>query len=186
MCLSVPLKEGRNFDMKDAKNIYLVGFMGTGKSAVARELSKKLNRKSLDLDEVIEKKEKRKIKDIFAKEGEGYFRKIEKQTLIEISILKDLVVACGGGIVLDENNIKKMKENGIIICLSASSDVIFERTIRSNYRPLLNVDNPKLRIKELLNLRAPFYAKADYTIDSSNLEVKKVVDIIIKNILPKC
>lgn len=169
--------------MKNVKNIYLVGFMGTGKSAVASELAKKLNRRFVDLDELIEKREKRKINDIFTCSGEVYFRKIEKEILKEASFPTDAVVACGGGIVLDEENIKQMKETGVIICLSARPEVILDRTSRSNERPILNVDNPKEKVEELLKLRAPFYAKADYAIDSSQLKVSRIVDIIIKDIL---
>lgn len=167
-----------------AKNIYLVGFMGTGKSAVARLLSCNLKRETIDLDTFIEEREKRKITNIFTKDGEAYFRKVEKKLLEELSGCKDLIVSCGGGVVLDEENIKIMKENGIIICLYARPEVILKRTKGSGHRPLLNVANPKEKIEELLVLRAPFYAKADYTIDSSDIGVSTVVDFIIKNILP--
>ncbi|HDZ77315.1 MAG TPA: shikimate kinase [Candidatus Omnitrophica bacterium] len=168
------------------KNIYIVGFMGTGKSVVSRDLAVRLNRKAVELDELIENKEKRKINDIFTRDGESYFRRLESQALSEVSRSYGLVVSCGGGIVLNEANIKIMKETGIVICLSASPDVILKRTSHSNHRPLLNIDNPRLKIEELLNQRAPFYAKADHAIDSSCLDVKGVVDIIIKDIVSKC
>ena len=100
-------------------NIYLVGFMGTGKTAVGKELAKKKKLQFVDLDELIELREKRVISDIFAKNGEPYFRKAEKRVLKEVSKEKKFMVACGGGIVLDKGNIKIMKETGIIICLTA-------------------------------------------------------------------
>ena len=180
-------------------NIYLVGFMGTGKTAVGRELVKKKNRlenrglasnsqsqwQFIDLDELIELKEKRAIQDIFAKEGEPYFRRIEQETLKEVSKEKKFVVACGGGIVINKNNIKIMKDTGIIICLTASPSVILKRTSGYLHRPLLNVADPKKQIELLLKLRAPYYAKAHKTINTSKISVKEVVNKIIKIISKK-
>lgn len=160
-------------------NIYLVGFMGTGKTAVGRELARKKKWQFLDLDDLIELREKRVISDIFAKEGEPYFRRVEKRVLKEVAKEKKFVVACGGGIVIDPDNIKVMKETGMIICLTASSAVILKRTSGCTYRPLLNISEPKKQIELLLKLRAPFYARADKTIDTSRLSVNEVVQRII-------
>jgi shikimate kinase len=161
-------------------NIYLVGFMGTGKTAVGKELAKKKKLQFVDLDELIELREKRTIFDIFAKNGEPYFRKVEKRVLKEVSREKKFVVACGGGIVLDKDNIKIMKETGIIICLTASPRVILKRTSAYHHRPLLNVSNPHKQIELLLKLRAPYYAQADKTIDTSKISIKEVVEKIVK------
>ncbi|MDP3732260.1 MAG: shikimate kinase [Candidatus Omnitrophota bacterium] len=166
-------------------NIYLVGFMGTGKTAVGKELAKKKKLQFVDLDELIELREKRAISDIFAKDGEPYFRKLEKRVLKEVCKEKKFVVACGGGIVLDKGNIKIMKETGIIICLTASPQVILERTSAHRHRPLLNVSNPRKQIELLLKLRSPYYAQADKTIDTSKISIREVVDKIIKIIFPK-
>ena len=166
-------------------NIYLVGFMGTGKSSVGKELAKKKKWRFLDLDELIELREKRTIADIFAKDGEPYFRRIEKQVLREVAKEKKFVVACGGGIVINPDNIKTMKETGIIICLSASPNVILERTLACRRRPLLNVADPKKQIELLFKLRAPYYARADKMIDTSKVSVKEVTDKIIKLISKK-
>ena len=89
-------------------NIYLVGFMGTGKTSVGKELAEKKKWQFVDLDELIELREKRRIADIFAKEGQPYFRKVEKKVLGEVAAQKNFVVACGGGIVTDKDNIKIM------------------------------------------------------------------------------
>ena len=167
-------------------NIYLVGFMGTGKTAVGKNVARHLNRRFVDLDSIIEKKEKRPINEIFAQDGEPYFRKVEKQILKETSGLKkDLVVSCGGGIVLDKENIRIMKETGVMICLSARPEVIIARTRKYKHRPLLNVENPEKRIKELLDFRAPFYAQADYTIDTSDITVSEVVDKVLEYVRAK-
>jgi len=161
-------------------NIYLVGFMGTGKTAVGKELATKKKLQFVDLDELIELREKGVISDIFAKNGEPYFRKVEKRVLKEVSKEKKFVVACGGGIVLDKDNIKIMKETGIIICLAASPQVILERTNAYCHRPLLNISNPRKQIELLLKLRSPYYAQADKTIDTSKISVKEVVEKIAK------
>jgi shikimate kinase len=166
--------------MKKMKNIYLVGFMGTGKTAVGKELAKRKKWQFVDLDDLIELRERRTIADIFAKEGEPYFRRLEKKVLKEVSNEKKFVVACGGGIVIDSENIKTMRETGMIICLSATPEVILKRTSRYMHRPLLNVVDPKKQIELLLKLRSPFYALADKTIDTSKLSVEKVVQNIIK------
>jgi shikimate kinase len=161
-------------------NIYLVGFMGTGKTVVGRELAKKKKWLFVDLDELIELKEKRNIADIFAKEGEPYFRRLEKQALKEVAKEKKFVVACGGGIVIDKDNIQVMKDSGTVICLTATAEIILKRTSGYAHRPLLNVNDPKKQIELLLKLRAPYYELADKTIDTSKLSVKEVVQKIIK------
>ena len=161
------------------KNIYLVGFMATGKTCVGSELAAKKRMRFLDLDELIELKEKRTIADIFARDGEPCFRRIEKRTLKEVAREKNFVVACGGGIVIDPENIKIMKENGVIVCLTARPEVILKRTAGTAHRPLLNVCDPKAQIEHLLKLRAPFYARADYTIDTSRLSPKQVMKKVI-------
>ena len=156
--------------------------MGTGKSAVGSELAKKKKCKFVDLDGLIELKEKRSIPDIFAQEGEPYFRRAESRVLKEIAKERDFVVGCGGGIVIEAKNIKAMKESGIVICLTAKPEVILKRTCGSTHRPLLNVENPKERIKLLLKLRSPYYAKADKTIDTSKLSIKEVVARILRSV----
>ncbi|MFH1783249.1 MAG: shikimate kinase [Candidatus Omnitrophota bacterium] len=160
------------------KNIVLVGFMGTGKTAVGRALSKKLNREFLELDEMIEKKEGVSIKEIFDKKGEPYFRKIEKEAVKEASEKDGVIVSAGGGAVIDEENRSNLKHNGILISLEASSDVILDRTKGRKSRPLLNVPDPKERIEELLQKRAPFYKKADFFINTEKLTIDQVVEKI--------
>ncbi len=159
--------------------------MGTGKSSVGKELAKNKKWQFIDLDELIELKEKRTILEIFAKNGEPYFRRLEKRVLKEVSEDKNFVVACGGGIVLDKDNIKTMKEAGIIICLAASPEAILERTSSYLHRPLLNVNNPRKQIELLLKLRSPYYAQADKTIDTSKLSIKETVEKILKPALKK-
>ena len=162
------------------RNIYLVGFMGTGKTVTGKEVAKRLNQQFLDLDFLIEEREKKKISQIFAEDGEAHFRSLEKQVLREVSEGEDLVVSCGGGIVLDRENIQIMKKAGLMICLSSRPGVILRRTQGYNHRPLLEVDDPKKRVEELLKIRAPFYAQADYIIDTSDLAVSEVTNKVLE------
>ncbi|MBU2540598.1 MAG: shikimate kinase [Candidatus Omnitrophica bacterium] len=164
------------------KNIYLVGFMGTGKSAVGRKLANKIESKFVDLDHFIEKEQGRTIKDIFSRNGEFYFRTLEKEAVKEVCGLESVVIACGGGVVLDDENMQNLKGSGIVICLNSRPEVILKRCKGHAHRPLLNVDNPLLRIKELLSFRAPFYAKAQFSIDTSDLTVEESVEEIYKQI----
>jgi len=161
-------------------NIYLVGFMGTGKTTVGRELAAKKKWQFADIDDLIELREKSLIRDIFSKKGEPYFRKVERQVLKGASGEKNFVFSCGGGIVIDPENIKIMKKTGKVICLAARPEVILKRTASCCDRPLLNVKDPKKQIKLLLNMRAPYYARADKVIDTSKLSVKQVVARIIR------
>ncbi|MDP3041293.1 MAG: shikimate kinase [Candidatus Omnitrophota bacterium] len=161
-------------------NIYLVGFMGTGKTSVGRQLAVQKKWNFIDLDELIELKQQRRIVDIFAQDGEAYFRKIEKKFLKEVSTQKKFVVACGGGVVLDPDNIKLMKKTGILICLCATCEAILKRVSVSTHRPILNVAKPRERVELLLKMRAPYYAQADCTVDTSKLTIKQVAQKIIK------
>jgi shikimate kinase len=159
--------------------------MGTGKTSVGKGLAKKMKWQFIDLDELIELRERRGISDIFAKDGEPYFRRLEKRALKEVSKEKKFIVACGGGIVLDKDNIKIMKQAGVIVCLTARPETILNRTSGYAHRPLLNVASPGKQIELLLKLRAPFYAQADKTIDTSGSSVKEVVEKISKIIANK-
>ncbi|NQS99518.1 MAG: shikimate kinase [Candidatus Omnitrophica bacterium] len=157
-------------------NIVLVGFMGTGKTQTAKALAKKMGIKYISTDELIEDRERRSINDIFKKNGEAYFRRLEKEAVKKVAQLNKFVIDAGGGVVLDQENIDDLKRNGKIVCLSAQPEVIIERTKRYHHRPLLNVQDPKARIEELLNSRAPFYAQADFSVDTNNLTVEQVAD----------
>lgn len=162
------------------KNIALVGFMGAGKTVVGKALSKQLGMVFVDSDDAIVEREKRPITAIFARSGEAYFRKVEKDVLKEISQKDGLVIACGGGAVLDKENIVNLGKNGIIIYLHARPDIIYERIKEHSHRPLLNVKSPKKEIERILEYRMQFYNQADHTIDTSELEVEDVVEKILE------
>lgn len=160
--------------------------MATGKTSVAWELAKRLNREYVNIDSLVEEKEKRTIREIFAQSGEKYFRDIESQIISQISDSEDLIIDAGGGAVLKEENIVNLKKKGILICLRATPEAILARTKHTTQRPLLNVPEPRKIIDELLKMREPYYAKADYSIDTSNLGVYDVIEEIIKLIKKSC
>jgi shikimate kinase len=166
------------------QNIYLVGFMGTGKTHIGKELARKKKWNFLDLDDLIEFRERRRIRDIFAQDGEAYFRRLESRVLKDVIKEKQFVIACGGGIVLDIDNIKLMKATGVVVCLTATAAAILTRVSGSPDRPLLNVPDPKRQIELLLKLRSPYYARADLAIDTSRLSPAHVVAKIAA-LLPK-
>jgi shikimate kinase len=161
------------------KNIYLVGFMGTGKTTIAKILANKLSKKFVEMDRVIEQEEGKKVKDIFAEYGETYFRKLEKQLLDKLSSQTDLVVSCGGGLVCSEKNLKILKESGYLFSLYACPSSIFERVKNSNQRPLLNVENPLEKIGQLLRARNPYYEKAGLRVNTDKLSAQEAADYIV-------
>ncbi|TET29574.1 shikimate kinase [Candidatus Aerophobetes bacterium] len=156
-------------------NIILTGFMGTGKSAVGRKLAKRLDMEYLDTDELIEEREGSKIYHIFEEKGECYFRKVESAMVREVSRLDRYVISTGGGVVLKDENIKALRRNGFIICLTANPEVILKRTEKTGDRPLLNEPDPGKRIKELLRMRQAYYEKVDFSVDTSDLGMEEVI-----------
>lgn len=163
---------------KNIKNIILVGFMGSGKTAVGQALAKDLGWKYVDSDDVIEARQNKLISLIFDEDGEEYFRRIEEEVLEEICRSQKQVIATGGGAVTRPKNRENFKKNGVTVYLYTDKDVIWQRVKDQNHRPLLNVDDPQARIKELLEKREKFYRQADIIIDTSHLTVDEVVGAI--------
>ncbi|MDP6612894.1 MAG: shikimate kinase, partial [Candidatus Hydrothermarchaeota archaeon] len=133
-----------------------------------------LKRKMVDTDDMVKSEVGMNISEIFAKHGEDYFRDIEEKIVAKASQLKSHVIVTGGGIVLREKNIQNLRMNGVIIYLHASPEVIYERVKKESHRPLLQVKDPLGKIRKLLEFRAPFYAKNDHVIDTSDLTIEKV------------
>ena len=154
--------------------------MGTGKSAAGKLLAERLKRPFVDLDRVIEKEAGRSVAEIFTEEGETVFREREARAVRSAVVLKDHVIATGGGVMLSDENVRLLKASGKLICLTASTEVILQRALASlPSRPLLAGADPLARIEQLLKLRAPFYAQADVTLDTSNRTVSEVVEEIL-------
>lgn len=149
------------------KNIVLVGFMGCGKSTIGKKLAQKLNRKFIDTDTLLEEKTGKKIKDIFKRNGETAFRQAEAEAIKEIENLNELVIACGGGAVLNSRNVKSLKKNGILIYLKANPSVLFNRVKHTNKRPLLDTQNKEKQFYKIFSERTTVYENvADIIIDT--------------------
>ena len=166
--------------MEKKKNIVLIGFMGTGKTTVGKILAKKLGMNFVDVDELIEKTAGLKISAVFARFGEAYFRDIETEIIKSITKDSSQVIATGGGAVLRDENLNALKSNGVVFCLTASEELIFDRIKDNNERPLLQVENPKEKIRELLAKRMPRYMMADFIINTDGLTQEEVSEKIIK------
>ena len=165
-------------------SIALIGFMGTGKTAVGEVLAKRLDRKFVELDFLIEHRAGKSIPEIFQQDGEIVFRELEIEVTKEVSRDKNLVIACGGGVVLNKMNIDRLKQEAIIVYLTASPEIILKRVLSDGEtRPLLNVPDKVLSIQELLRFRKPFYERAaDIKIATSKLDVESVAEQIISKL----
>lgn len=146
--------------METNKNIFLIGFMGCGKSTMAGLLADALDMELVEMDETIEKEEERSINEIFATDGETYFRDLESQLIERITKKGGMVVSCGGGAILREENVKKMKQNGKVVYLCATPETIYAHVHTSTNRPLLNGNMNIPYIRELMEKRIPKYEAA--------------------------
>lgn len=157
------------------KNIFLIGFMGCGKSTMARLLAEDMHMELVEMDETIEKEEGRTINDIFATDGEAHFRDLESQLIVRIADKGGRIVSCGGGAILREENVANMKKNGTIIYLCATPETIYDRVHLSTNRPLLNGNMNVEYIGQLMEKRvAKYEAAADEVIlvdDKEKLEI---------------
>jgi shikimate kinase len=165
-------------------NIALIGFMGVGKSTIGKLLSQKLEKKLVGVDFLISQKAGKSIPEIFKEDGEILFRELEISVIKEISPLKNLVIDCGGGVVLNRINIDRLKQNAIIIWLMASPEVVFNRTISAEKgRPLLQGKSKVSEIQEMMTSRQPYYDyAADIKIDTSAASVQMIVDQILDKV----
>lgn len=170
---------------KDNKgsNILLIGFMATGKTTMAKEISKKLAMEYIDLDKVIEEKIEMSIADIFERYGEEYFRQVEKQCIKNINQLQDTIISCGGGVCLDPDNIVNIKKAGKVILLEGSPETILSRIKMDRNRPLLKDKDDIEGIKRMMDERKySYHQSADIIIDTSGKSVLNVRDEILRAI----
>ena len=170
--------------MDRIRNIYIVGFMGTGKTSAGRLVAGRLGLEFADMDTLIAEREKRSIPDIFKDSGETYFRALEKKIVGELTRKDGVDVSCGGGTFVDPENIALLKKTGTVVCLSSSPERILERTKRYVHRPLLKVADPLGRIRELLEARRPSYEQAHHMIDADRLSVEETAEALLDAMKP--
>ncbi len=167
--------------MTRSENIYLVGLMGAGKTTIGRQLARTLKLPFYDSDKAIEERTGVDIPTIFEFEGEEGFRDREQKMIQQLTQMKGIVLATGGGAILREDNRKVLKENGFIVYLQCSVERILERTRRDTQRPLLQTENPKERIEQLFLQREPLYLScADFKINTGIMPSKDVVEHILE------
>ena len=165
--------------MNPNRNLYLVGLMGAGKTTVGRQLAKRLGRRFVDSDHEIEERTGVRIPVIFEIEGEAGFRKREAQVIADLAAESGLVVATGGGAVLNPENRVNFKQSGLVVYLCVPPQQLYERTRHDHNRPLLQVADPLARLQELYALRDPLYREvADLVVEGgaggSHLMVKQI------------
>jgi shikimate kinase len=163
---------------RENNNIALTGFMASGKSAVGRRLARRLRKRFVDLDALIEKRERMKVREIFEAKGEPHFRAVEKRLLKEVLERDGQVIATGGGAVLDPGSLRLLKKRSLLVCLTAAPEALLRRANSGQPRPLLEGADRMKRIEELLRLRKPAYDQAHFCVDTTALSAAAVVDKI--------
>ena len=167
------------------QNIIFVGPMGAGKTTIGKQLAREIKRPFYDSDREIEKRTGADIPLIFELEGEEGFRKREKAVLQDLTNLKDIVLATGGGAVLDPENRELFNQRGFVIYLSAPLEHLLNRTSKDRNRPLLQTADPGKKLREILEIRDPLYREvADVIIETDNGAVRNVVKKLV-NIIKK-
>ena len=165
-------------------NIFLIGFMGAGKSTVAGELKDKLEMDRVEMDQMIVENRGMSISEIFDEFGEAYFRNLESNTLIELQKRKQTIVSCGGGVVMREENADHMKKNGRVVLLTAKPETIYERVKDSDERPILNGNMNVEYISGLMEKRKERYeAVADVTVATDGKNVTQICEEIIAKLI---
>ena len=164
-------------------NLFLIGFMGAGKSSVSAGLGRMLGREVVEMDERIAAQEGMSIPKLFAQKGEPYFRTCETALLKSFAQGAPRIVSCGGGVPLREENVAAMRESGTVVLLTASPEVILERVKDSDERPLLQGHKDVPYIAALMEQRRPKYeAAADITVDTSRLNIEEVCRQVLRQV----
>lgn len=161
------------------KNIVLIGLMGSGKTTIGKQLAEATGMKFLDTDELIVQKAGKSIKQIFADEGEPFFRDLETEAVEEASNCQNIVISTGGGAVLRDENMEMLQKNGILFYLYAPAEILFERIKDDKERPLINTPNPVETLKRIQMAREIFYEEADYKVYTSEKSIEETVQEII-------
>lgn len=173
--------------MNNCSNIYLVGLMGAGKTTVGRQLAKRLGRTFYDSDHEIVERTGVPIPTIFEIEGEEGFRRREAQTIADLTSGTDIVLATGGGVVINPDNRTRLRETGWVVYLNVPPAMLFERTRHDRNRPLLRVPDPLAKLEELHRQRDPLYREAAHlVVDGSHLVAAGIVQHLLREFSRLC
>jgi shikimate kinase len=173
--------------MNSRSNIYLVGLMGAGKTTVGRQLARRLGRRFVDVDHEIVERTGVSIPTIFEIEGEEGFRRREAQAIAELTSVTDVVLATGGGVVLNPENRNRLHDTGWVVYLNVPPALLYERTRHDRNRPLLRVPDPKAKLEELHAIRDPLYREiAHLVVDGSHLVASGVVHYLLREFNQLC
>lgn len=165
-------------------NIALIGFMGTGKSTVSHYLKEMLAMEEIDTDAMVVETEGMKITDIFEKYGEPYFRNCEKRAILSLQNRRQLIISCGGGAVMREENVRNLKKSSRIVLLEAMPETILERVKNSTQRPILNGNMNVEFISQLMEKRRECYEKAaDIVIQTDGKDVPSICEELIQRLI---
>lgn len=161
-------------------NLYLVGFMGTGKSTVGRQVARQLGFQFLDSDHEIEKQQGKPVTRIFAEEGEPRFREMEREFIEHGHPAERCVIACGGGLVVPAGMLERLQSRGIVICLHAPLETILKRTMHANHRPLLHVENPEQRLRDLYAQREAIYRRTGTMVLTDSRPLREIAGHVLR------
>ncbi len=164
----------------DIPNLYLVGFMGTGKTTVGRQVARELGAEFLDSDREIERTAGRPVAEIFSEDGEAAFRGLERKFIDEGHPARGCVVACGGGLIVPDGMLELLLARGVVVCLHASLAMILQRTTHTAHRPLLQVADRASRISELYAQREAVYRRAALTVLTDRRTQREVVAHVLR------
>ena len=153
--------------------------MGTGKSSVGQMVAAQLRFTYLDTDHVIEARAGKSINEIFSQQGEPVFRELERRIVLELEQRTRTVISTGGGLPVNDLNLASLKSHAFVVCLWASPEKIWERVRDQTHRPLLNEPDPPAKIRQLLDLRKPFYRQADVLLNTEMRSVREVAQQVI-------
>ena len=161
-------------------NLYLVGFMGTGKSTVGRMLARQVGFHFLDSDHEIERVQGKSVSRIFAEDGEPRFRELERAFIESGHPAHGCIIACGGGLVVQPGMLALLKSRGVVVCMHAPIETILQRTQHTNHRPLLAVDDPETRLRQLYAQREAIYRSTGTMVLTDSRPMKEIAAHVLR------
>lgn len=161
-------------------NLYLVGFMGTGKSTVGRQVARQMNFEFVDSDHEIERLQGKPVSQIFAEQGETKFRALEREFIEHGHPARKCIISCGGGLVVPPGMLELLRSRGVVICLHAPIETILKRTLHATHRPLLQVEDPAQRLRELYAQREEIYRRTGTLVLTDKRPLREIAAHVLR------